>query len=292
MNHAQLRAFHAVAEAGGFTAAANRLGLTQPAVTLQVRALEEAFRVELFHRRGRQVLLTDIGHALFALTRRLFATEEEARELLEDAGGLARGRLRVAADGPYFVIGLIAAFRARHPGIEISVAIGNSRQARQSLLDYAADVAVLATASGDARFLELPFGRKEVVLFVPARHPWARRKSVRLTELAGEKMILREPGSSTRRAFEEALAAAGVVPQIALEIGSREAVREAVAAGLGISVVLREEFGHDERLRPIPFADAEIVTEEHVVCLKERAGNRSIAAFLALLGDAGKAGVR
>ncbi|MCW5731293.1 MAG: LysR family transcriptional regulator [Alphaproteobacteria bacterium] len=283
MNHAQLRAFHAVAEAGGFTAAANRLGLTQPAVTLQVRALEETFRVELFHRRGRQVLLTDIGTALFGLTRRLFATEEEARELLEDAGGLARGRLRVAADGPYFVIGLIASFRARHPGIEISVAIGNSRQARQSLLDYAADVAVLATASGDARFLELPYGRKEVVLVVPAGHPWARRKSVRLGELAGQKLILREPGSSTRRAFEEALTAAGIAPEIALEIGSREAVREAVAAGLGLSVVLREEFGRDDRVRPIPFADAEIFTEEHVVCLKERQGNRAIAAFLALL---------
>ena len=103
MNHAQLRAFHAVASEGGFTAAANRLNLTQPAVTLQVKALEQAYGVDLFHRRGRRVELTDTGAALYTHTLRLFRLEEETDDLLSSVGGMRRGRLRVGADGPAMI---------------------------------------------------------------------------------------------------------------------------------------------------------------------------------------------
>jgi aminoethylphosphonate catabolism LysR family transcriptional regulator len=281
MNHAQLRAFHAVASEGGFTAAANRLNLTQPAVTLQVKALEEAYGVDLFHRRGRRVELTDTGAALYAQTLRLFRLEEETDDLLSSVGGLRQGRLRVGADGPYHVIGAIAAFRAAYPGIRLSVSIGNSAVVRQSLLDYRTDVAVLAEDDGDDRFLSLPYGRHRVVAFVNTDHPWAGRKSVRLADMEGQAMIRRESGSATRRAFEAALANAGVAPDFVLDIGSREAVREAVAAGLGFSVVAAPEIGYDPRLVALEIKGARVETREYVVCLRERAETRAVSAFLA-----------
>src|SRR5262245_48364244 len=111
MNHAQLRAFHAVALTGSFTAAARRLRVSQPAVTMQVKALEDAYGVELFRRRGRTIERTELANELWDLTTRIFGTEEAAEELLGAARALRKGRLRIGADAPYHVMELLAAFR-------------------------------------------------------------------------------------------------------------------------------------------------------------------------------------
>lgn len=282
MNHAQLRAFHAVAGEGGFTAAARRLRLTQPAVTLQVRALEQAHGIGLFHRRGRRVTLTDTGRQLYALTRRLFSLEDEAADMLSAAAGLQQGRLDVGADGPYHVIRLLAAFRRSHPGVALSVTIGNSEDVRQGLLDYRTDVAVLAEMADDPLFLKLAIGSYPVVVFVPTDHPWAGRRGLDLVELHSQPMIRRERGSATRKIFEAALDRRGVRPDFVLEIGSREAVHEAVANGMGISVVMAPELGADDRLTPIPIRDADISISEHAVCLAERRETRVVQAFMAI----------
>lgn len=279
MNRAQLRAFHAVATAGGFTAAARALGLTQPALTHQVRALESAYGVTLFLRQGRRVVLSDAGQSLLVLVRRVFALEEEADALLAAEGGLRRGSLRVGADGPYHVVPVLARLAAAHPGLSISVSVGNSRAVEASLLDVRADVAILAQVSDDPRLYARRLGRHEVVLFAARGHPLARKRRIALEDLDGQPMVIRERGSATRRAFEEAAARAGVRPKVVLEIESREAVREAVAAGLGFGVVSAPELGFDERLVLVPIAGASIHTEEHVVCLEERRQARPIRAF-------------
>ncbi len=134
MNHAQLRAFHAVAEAGGFTRAAERIHVTQPTLSGQVAALEARYGVKLFERRGRGIELTDLGHGLREVTRRLFGQEAEAEQLLTAAQGLTAGLLRVGADAPYQVIPLLARFNRRHPGIRLSMSFGNSERVLQELL--------------------------------------------------------------------------------------------------------------------------------------------------------------
>jgi aminoethylphosphonate catabolism LysR family transcriptional regulator len=279
MNYSQLRAFHWVATEGGVGLAARRLALTQPAVSLQIRALEKAYGVDLFHRTARRVVLTEAGRSLFELTRRFFGVEREAHELLESIKGLRRGTLRIAADGPYHVIGILAELKRRHPGLEVAVTVGNSRQVRQSLLDYESDVAVMAVEPGDERFHCVPFRRHDIVVFVAASHPWWERKRVRLADLEGMPMVRREQGSATRAAFEKALQRAGVKPRFVLEIGSREAVREAVAAGIGAGVVSEAELGHDDRLRAIRITDGGVSTGEYLLCLAERASSRAIQAF-------------
>ena len=286
MNHAQLRAFHAVATEGSFTKAARLLRVSQPAVTIQVKALEESCGAALFDRRGRGVAVTEFGEGLLVITRRIFGLEQEAEELLAAAGELRSGRLNVGADGPYFVMELLAAFVARYPGVGVAVAMGNSQSVLQDLVDYRSDVAVLAWLGGDRRFHAVPFSRQPLVVFVPRDHEWAGRTGIRLADLAGRPMVVREIGSTTRRILEQALDQAGVRPRVVMEIGSREAQREAVAAGLGIGVVSRAELGGDSRLWPLEVVDANLDSWESVVCLKERRNLRTVEAFLGLVEEA------
>lgn len=282
MNHAQIRAFHAVATEGGFTKAARLLGVSQPAVTIQVKALEESYGAGLLNRSGQTVTLSDLGRGLYSITRRIFDLEEEAEELLTAARELRGGHLRAGADGPYFVMGLLASFIGRYPGVRVTVAMGNSRSVLRDLVEYRTDVAVVARIDDDRRFHAVSLTSQPVVLFMPRRHPWAKRRGIRLAELEGQPMILREEGSSTRQIIEDALAEAGVRPQVVMEIGSREALHEAVAAGLGIGVVSAAELGSDDRLKAVKISDTRLEAQEYVVCLKERRNVRTVQAFFDL----------
>ncbi|HXP73388.1 MAG TPA: LysR substrate-binding domain-containing protein [Stellaceae bacterium] len=280
MNYASLRAFHAVASHGSFTRAAQSLGVTQPTLSAQVKALEETYGIALLDRRGRGIAATSLGEQLLDITRRLFLLEEEADELLSRARDLTAGHLRVAAGGPYYAVPLLAAFGARYPGVHISLSIGNSEEVLDALLHYRADVAVISDLEPDPRLEAIPYAEHRLVVFVPRKHPWARARGIRLRDLEGQPMVLREIGSMTRRLFEQATAKAKIKPRVVMEIESREAVSEAVAAGLGIGVVSEAEFGHDQRLAAVPVIDATMLTREYVVCLKERRRLRIVSAFL------------
>jgi len=282
MNFAQLRAFHAVATEGGFTKAARLLNVTQPTCSQEVKALEETYGVTLFDRGNRQVVLTEVGTALFAVTRRLFAAEQEAMELLAGVRHLDGGTLAVGADGPFHAVPLIARFTRAHPGPTVTLAVGNSRTMLEGLMETRIDVAVLADVPGDSRLYVLPLRRDPVRALLPKAHPLARRRAVALTDLAAERLVLREPGSMTRRLIERALAAAEVTPAAVIEIQSREAVVEAVAAGLGIGFTSAAEFTGDGRLVLLPIAGAEIEMDEYVVCLRERRRLAVVRAFLDL----------
>jgi aminoethylphosphonate catabolism LysR family transcriptional regulator len=288
INHAHLRAFHAVAAEGGFSRAATARHVSQPTLSGQVRALEERYGVKLFDRRGRGVELTDLGRALFDVTRRLFAQEAEAEQMLVAARGLTSGQLRVGADAPYNVIPMLAAFNRRFPGVRIALAFGNSEEVLDDLLRRRCDVAVLPDIAPDPRIFATPFRRDRLVAFVERGHPWATRRSIRLGELADQRLILREPGSMTRAVFERALAEAGMTLGATLEIGSREAVREAVAAGLGVGVVFESEFGRDDRLHQLALRDVKLEAVEHAACLEERRSLRTVRAFFELLGEQDK----
>jgi aminoethylphosphonate catabolism LysR family transcriptional regulator len=287
MNSAQLRAFHAVALAGSYTRASEALHVTQPTLSGQVKALEESYGVRLFERRGRGVEITELGRSLLDITRRFYALEADAEQLLSAARSLTSGQLRVGADAPYHVVPLLAAFNRRHPGIRLSFSFGNSEQVLKDLLERRSEVAVLAELEPDRRIHAVPFRKDRLVAFVDRGHAWARRRSLKLEELADQRLVLREPGSITRAIFERAVAEQGIVLGPALEIGSREAVREAVAAGLGIGVVFESEFGRDPRLHALtlhtggPGANLEAV--EYAACLEDRRPVRVVRAFFELL---------
>jgi LysR family transcriptional regulator, low CO2-responsive transcriptional regulator len=283
MRLTQLRSFHAVARAGGFTGGANLLHISQPTVTTQVRFLEDTYAIELFYRRGHTVRLTPLGEQLFAIAQKIFALESDAVQLLDDAGELRSGHLRVGAVGPFHVTEMLARFNRSFPGINVSVRVGNSEAVLGALANYQTDVAVLAQFTDDARFHSVPYSRHPIVVFVHRRHRFAGRKSIRIADLEGERMILREEGSTTRKALDDALRTAGVTPRVVMEIGSREAIREAVIMGVGIGAVSEIEYVPDRDLRMVRVRDAQMHTHAHVVCLEERRGARLVKAFLEIV---------
>ncbi|MEG2877837.1 MAG: LysR substrate-binding domain-containing protein [Comamonas sp.] len=279
MRLTQLRSFYAVARMGSFTKAAEQLHVSQPTITTQVRFLEESYKVELFHRSGRRVQLTPLGEQLMRLAQQIFGLEADAVSLLADAGELRTGHLRVAAVGPYHVTQMLADFNAHYPDIKVNVSTGNSQDVLDRLLDYRADVGVLAQLVEDERFLSVPFGRHPVGIFTASSHRFARRRSIRLAELQGERMILREEGSTTRKALELALGEAGITVEPVMEISSREMIREAVSQGIGIAAVSTVEYVTGPGLHLVGISDAQIFTYAHILCLAERRSMRMVKAF-------------
>jgi len=254
-----------------------------------VKSLELTFGVELFHRRGRTVTLTDTGRQLLEFTQDIFGHEEEAVGFLTAVRDLKQGRLKVGGVGSPVVMELVEHFQGAYPDIQLDIFMAHGEEMLKSLIDFDTDVAVLAHVADDPGLHYLPYCRSDVVLFVNTGHPWAARREVRIAELAGQKFVLREKTSTTRQALEHGLAAAGVGIGDALEINSREAVMEGIVRGLGIGAVSALEYVPHERLRVIRIADADIFISFYVVCLNSRRNRPLIQAFLKIAeGLAGK----
>jgi LysR family transcriptional regulator, low CO2-responsive transcriptional regulator len=285
MSFTQFRAFHAVASEGGFTRGAARLGISQPAVTVQVKALEQTYGVELFHRRGQKVELTDFGRELWRHSRRLFAQLDDLEALLAAAGSLQIGRLELGADGPFAVMDLLAAFVARYPGVRVTMRLGNASRVLADLREGRTDVAVLNLIQHDRDLYSQSVLEDRLVAFVRDTHPWAGRAGITLSELGDAPLILREAGSATRAALLAALSRAGLSPRVALELGSREAVRQAVLAGLGVGTVFAQELVPDPRLRPLEIDGGGLGATVSLVCLAERRELRAVGAFFEVADD-------
>lgn len=285
MNFTQLRAFHAVASEGGFTRGAARLGISQPAVTVQIKALEAAYGLQLFRRLGQRTELTEFGRELWLRSRGLFAQLDDLEGLLASAGSLRVGKLELGADGPFAVMDLLAGFINRYPGIRVTVRMGNAARVLADLEEGRTDLAVLNLIAPRPDLAALALGRDRIVAFVAATHAWARRRAMALEELAGEPLIMREPGSATRTLLLAALDRAGLTPRVALELGSREAVREAVLAGLGVGVVFAGELVADPRLRRVIIDGADLRAEVVLACLAEWRSLRTVEAFFTLAAE-------
>ncbi|MGY3259114.1 LysR substrate-binding domain-containing protein [Pseudomonas chlororaphis] len=283
MNLFQLRAFDAVAREGSFTRAAARLFISQPAVTGHIKALEEHYQITLLRRTARRVELTEEGIRLAAITRAMFGLAEEAQAMLEANRQLLTGRLEVAADGPHLVMPMLASLRERYPGITVNLRLGNAQETLAALLSEHADVAVLTEVEPRKGLHLQSLGESRICALVPQGHPWlAEPEGVRLERLDQVIMVLREPGSITRRTFDQACAQAGVNPKVLLELDSREAVTEAVAAQLGVGVVSSLELSPDPRVRALPIIGEGLLNRHMLGCLERRRELRLIQAFLGL----------
>jgi aminoethylphosphonate catabolism LysR family transcriptional regulator len=285
MTPAQARAFQAVALEGSFTAAARRLCVSQPTVTNQIRQLEQTFKVELFHRTARGVRLTQTGSELLSIVRRMFGSYQEAIEFLQEAQGMRRGHLRVGSYGAYDVIKMLARFSQRYPGFSISLAFANSRDLTKKLLAYELDVAVLGHAEERAELHTKPFSKPPLVAIAPRMTPWSTRNRLDVSQFEGETLILRELGSAARTAFEQLLADAQVPLTRVVEVGSREGVVSAVAAGIGISVIFNEGFLPADRVLKLPIANCDLCSSVEVVCLSERKQSLAVSAFFGIADE-------
>ncbi len=288
MRYAQLKAFHAVAENGGFSKAADRLSLTQPAISDHIRKLEEAYGAELFLRRRGVVELTSFARKLFAVTERMFEAEAEALELLSRAKGMEEGTLSIGADAATHVLPLVRRFRQRYPKIQLRLVAGNSAQLLERLDRFEIDFAVIAEAPPQQAYLARLLRDDEIHALTAATHPFAKRAEISLAEFVQQPVVLREEGSATRGLLLAEIARRSLALANAMEIESREAAREAVAGGMGVGIISSAEVVPDARLHMLRFSDWQATMSEWLVCLAARADLHIIRAVLGLLRSPSK----
>lgn len=285
MSTTKIRAFLAVAQCGSFSAAARLLGVSQPTLTTQVQWLEKQHGVQLFIRRGHRIELTDVGLRLLPIARKLSALEVEAASMLHDSGQLNAGHLKLGAVSPFHAIEMVDTYLKRYPLIKISIKVGNSGSVFKDLEEYAVDLAVLARFHEAEGYEVIPYARDAVALCVNAKHPFASRDKIDIRELEGERLLQRESGSVTRRALEQAAQNAGVRLAFTMEIGSREALREAVIRGIGIGAVSEGEYSPDPQLRLVHFSGEPVWIETCLYCLKERRSSLLLNSFIEVVQE-------
>ena len=275
---AALRAFVTVVDAGGFSAAAQALGLSQPSVSAQMQNLEEACGLRLLHRRGR-LELTEDGRTLLVRARLALARVDEFARTAGDLTELRGGRLVLGFSSPAFAMPLLARFSATHPGVEIATRIGNTGRLLTDLAECRADVAVMACAAPPEEHETVVIARLALGLAVRVDDPLAGKRATPLNGAGAATLIQREPGSMTRTLFERAHATP--LPHC-LVVGSREALKEAVAAGLGRGLLFDGETANDPRLAFVPFDAPAVSAVVCAVALREMRDVPAVAAFLAV----------
>lgn len=235
----QLRGLAAIARCGKITAAANELGVTPPAVTLQLKLLEQAAGLALFERTSQGLRLTDAGHYVLCVQARIEAALLECSESLSEMTGLARGRVSVGviSTAKYFAPRAIAAFAAAHPRIDIKLIEGNREKIIAALEGFDLDIAVMGSAPETLPVMQRTIGDHPFVIIAPPGHRLAARRRVALAALANENFLLREPGSGTRTLMERLFAKHEAAPRVSTEFGSNETIKQAVMAGLGVAFI-------------------------------------------------------
>ena len=241
----QLQILVSLAKNLSFTRAAQALHLTQPAVSMQIKALEGLAGVPLVERVGRQVALTQAGTRILHHAQAVLRSLDDAEEDLAALRGLKAGRVSigVVSTAKYFAPKLLALFARQHPGIELKLAVNNRETVLQLLMENEVDLALMGTPPRDLETSAFPFARHPLVIIAAPEHPLARRRGIKVKALAAESFLVREPGSGTRAAMERFFAAHGVSPTTTTEISSNETIKQAVMAGMGLAFLSQHAVG-------------------------------------------------
>ena len=285
INLHQLQIFQAVAVHRSYTRAAEALYLSQPAVSLQVRALEKTIGLPLFEKSGRTLRLTDAGRELLTYSDRIFALLDETKLVLEELSGARRGMVKVAASttaGIYVVPTALGAFHRQNPDVKLTLDVVNRFTVQEHLLNDEIDLAVMGLIE-DTHELEVErFIPNELVVIAPPHHRLAGRPDIPLEELIEETLLLREAGSGTRTDVERMFSARDIPLHIGMELRSSGAIKQAVAAGLGVSVMPESALELELKAERLITLDVEGFPVHRYWYLVRRAGRHLSAAADAL----------
>ena len=238
-----LKTFVTLAKVGHFNRAAEELFLTQPAVSIHIKILEEYYGFPLFQKIGQKYVLTEPGKILYEYAEKLFNILNEAKRSLDGFNELNSGSLFVGASsniGVYALPKIIGEFKNRFPKIEIKVSIGPTYVIEKKLLSNEIDIGIVEASTRSADIVMDLYWEEKLVLIVSPRHPWARLKEIHPSQLKNELWVVGERGTGTRKVLENSLGEIVNTMKVFLELGSTEAVKKAVEENLGISIVLKE----------------------------------------------------
>ena len=267
----QLRVFASVARHQSFARAADELSLTPPAVSMQVKELEAQVGLPLFDRSRRLVALTTVGEYVLAHTRRVLAVMRDAEDMVANLRGLQGGELDVGMVGTaeYFLPRLLAEFRREHPGIDIRLQVASNRSQLVALMQQGdVELAIMGRPPTESATRAEPFALHPHVLVTAVDHPFTRLEQVPAAALAEEGFIMREPGSGTRAALDHFMHACRIMPRMVMQMSSNEAIKQAVMAGMGISLLSLHTIGLELRHRLIATPEVEgmpVMRRWHVV---------------------------
>lgn len=244
----QLEIFEAIARLGSFTKAANELHLTQPTVSMQIKKLTDTVGAPLLEQVGKKVHLTDTGRDLVKATREIFAILDGFTMSVAERQGMKKGRLKLMAitTASYFAPRLLGEFSKLYPGIEVTLRVTNREKLLASMADNPDDLYILGRPPEDIDVVATPFMENPIVVLAPPGHPLAGKKNISLQRLAQEPWLMREAGSGTRIAIEKLFASRGIELSPRLELGSNEAVKQAILSGLGISALSSHTLALDQ----------------------------------------------
>jgi DNA-binding transcriptional LysR family regulator len=291
----QLQVFLAIAREKSFSRAAKSIHSSQPTMSEHVAELELELGKKVFFRRGREVTLTEAGRVMQRYAASAILAVEGARQAVDDLDGLGHGSLMIGASttpGIYVMPGIIASFRGRYPGVELRLQIANSRVIEDRVKARELDLGVVgghAVGPGE-ECLAVGFA-DELLLIVPPRHPWAKRRFIAPRALAQEPLLMREEGSATRSVTERALRGAGIRFQAAMELDHTEAIKQAVMAGLGVaflSVYAARGEVATGRLHALRLRGIRVQRHFHVIHHEARGLTASARAFMEALVEAGR----
>ena len=285
LNLHQLSTFQVVAKHCSYVRAAEELHFSQPAVSAQIHQLEESLGVKLFDKIGRKTHLTRAGEELYLYSRKIFSAIDEMQETMESLRSPQYGRLSVGADttvGTYVIPGLLGKFHQMYPEVEITLDVVNRAALVEAIMSNRIDMAIVGRVPDDIPVEIEPFASNELVLVASPQHRLAYVQEVPLTELGREHFLLREVGSGTRAALESVFQEAGVPLQISMQVGNNSAIKQSVAAGLGIALISRVALDMELETNRLVILDVEgfpILRQWRLVHIKDKHLSATARAF-------------
>ncbi|MBT9373023.1 LysR family transcriptional regulator [Rhizobium sp. CSW-27] len=277
----RIRAFNAVMETGSFSAAATKLGLSQPAITQAVREIEQAAKVTLFQRQGRSLAQTALCAELYRFTAEAERLAGEALRVLEQHANLETGKFRIGIGNSMPGMALIREFRRRLPGVQVQVELGSWATILKAVVEQRVDVGVLPNVPNDGRFERKVCLKQDVVAIVSEESPLARSTQTSCTELLRYPLIFRTQSSSTQKVVDQGFRSAKLTPVPMMVLDTRDGVYEAAANGLGVGFMWEFGSSREDKIRKIRVIEFEQGHPEHVFHLSGRT-SPLITAFEAI----------
>jgi DNA-binding transcriptional LysR family regulator len=289
MEDHKLKVFCTVAETRSFSKTSEIIHLTQPAVSLQIQALEEMYETKLFDRSSSKVTLTPAGEVLYKYAKEILALYTAAEKVIGELTGFVKGSITIGAGstiGNYLLPSVITDFRKTHPKIKVHLFVGNMQRVIELLNSGNIHLGLI---EGDVKRQKIVVEKlisDELLLIVPPHHPWSKRKEVSISELIEEPFILREAGSGTRQTIEKFLVRHGITPQsmkVSMVLGSTEAIKAAVENGLGVSIISRWAARKENKygtLNMLSFKEEKMVRNFSLITYKNSVSSHAVEEFL------------
>jgi DNA-binding transcriptional LysR family regulator len=292
----QLRVFCAVVEKKSFSRASEAVFLSQPTVSLQIRALEQELGTRLLDRQGKEVSVTGSGKLLYGYARKILHIADEAKQALAHLKGLIMGEIIIGAStipGEYILPGLLAEFKEKYPGIEINLAIGDTKEIIRKVLDHEVEIGFVGQKEKGEKLEFNGFSTERLVLIAPMSPPWLPRDRITVEELKKIPFIIRESGSGTRSSIESKLHEFAVKEtdlNIVMRVGSTAAVKKAVESGAGVSIISERAIENEiklDLLKKVSIEGLELEREFFIVYRRGRSLSPATKALLEFLEEKG-----